>query len=211
MANIKKFFGERDISRVRNTPAIEAYLKEEKRKVLERYYSGNVVDGGCGDGRSTRIIAQRSQRVSGIDFVPELVKKAISFKGPKENYLVMDLADLRYEDMSINHMFFLWNTLGNLDEKLGAALGEARRVLAPDGVIYASVLSENALIAYLDFLEQNNLKVDNYDEKHVYLNAGHISRRFSERDLIVLAKDAGLVAKVERLTDISYWCEMRKE
>lgn len=87
---------------------------------------------------------------------------------------------------------------------------ESKRVLNDEGIILISVFSENVLTAYFEMIKENGLNVAQHDENYVFLKEGLVSERFTRDKLKRIFQENGLIAKIDSLTDISYWCEVRK-
>jgi len=188
------------------------YLAEEEEKVREVIKGGRALDVGCGNGRSTLILSDISDHVMGIDFSERLLKQAKSrFKDRNNVKLYLENAkSMHFDDSSFNYVVMLWNTFGNLYSLRDRILQEVKRVLKPNGKILISVFSENVLPAYFEMLKQNKLEVAHFDENYVFLTEGLVSERFSKGKLEKIFQKAGLDFKIEPLTEISYWCEARK-
>jgi len=90
------------------------------------------LDVGCGSGLAAQIAAQKNARVSGIDAAEELLAIARE-RTPKGDFRAGDLEELPYADKSFDVVtgFNSFQFAGNP----AAALGEARRVAKPGGIV----------------------------------------------------------------------------
>jgi SAM-dependent methyltransferase len=116
-----------------NNPAFIAFLPDLRGR--------DVVDLGCGEGRNTRLLAERGARVTGIDLSPAMIEAArreetarplgISYRIGSFSDLSM-LADATF-DVAVS-------TMALMDSPdFEAAAQEAYRVLRPGGLFAFSV------------------------------------------------------------------------
>lgn len=209
---IQEFYNNPYFENLKETKLFLEYLKAEERKVNGlNLYGKSVLDIGCGNGRSTLILSDISGKVVGIDFSERLLDQAKEKLKCKKNVgLFLENAEsMHFEDSSFDCVFMLWNTFGNLYKSRDKVLREARRVLKPNGIIFMSVFSERVLPSYLTFLENNDLGVIDYNEDYVFLKEGLVSERFNIEKLKSIFSENGFDCKIEPLTDITHWCELR--
>lgn len=117
------------------------------RHHLERYAFAaaraeeRILDAACGTGYGSRVLLDGGRGpVTGVDIEPEALALARRhYPGP--NYTMADVTDLPFADASFGTVVSL-ETLEHLEEP-EAALAEFRRVLAPQGLLIASVPNEN--------------------------------------------------------------------
>ncbi len=109
------------------------------REVLERAGIGPgdvVLDAGCGTGRTTRLLLERTPHVIGVDADPAMVAKARE-NLPGVPILQQDLLDLRLDDpvdVVFSGAVFHWITdHERLFEKLHGALKPGGRLVAQCG------------------------------------------------------------------------------
>jgi ubiquinone/menaquinone biosynthesis C-methylase UbiE len=93
-----------------------------------------VIDVGCGEGRFTRALAAQGAEVFGIDINDAALAAASAAPGGENvTYMLGRGEDLPFEDASIDVVVYS-NSLHHIDaDNLAQALGEAVRVLKPDG------------------------------------------------------------------------------
>jgi ubiquinone/menaquinone biosynthesis C-methylase UbiE len=110
--------------------------------VLERMVDPggkDVVDIGCGGGALARELVGRGARVVGVDVSEQQLAPAISCDGESgARYLVGRAQQLPLDDGSVDVAVFMRSLHHVPPEDLTLALGEARRVLRPDGVVYVA-------------------------------------------------------------------------
>jgi len=127
--------------------------------VLERLVplSGrDMVDIGCGGGVLVRALAERGARVTGIEISESQLAAAVrDDDGNGARYEVGLAQRLPLEDASVDVVVFMRALHHVPPGDMIGALGEARRVLRPDGVVYiAEPLAEG------DFFELTSLVED---------------------------------------------------
>ena len=107
----------------------------------------DVLDLGCGTGRTARPLADMGHRVTGVDVAPLMVERARQMHLDIE-FSVMDATRLRFCDAMFGCVIFSFNGLDCLypvSERL-RALREIRRVLRSGGLlIYSSHKIESLL------------------------------------------------------------------
>jgi SAM-dependent methyltransferase len=122
---IKRIRGKGDESR-------EGLLDEWMLRAVGDVQNLRVIDLGCGEGRFSRMLAQRGARVTGIDLCVAMIDAAEDLRVSDERYAVGDMENLRdFEDGSFD-LAVSYITLVDVHD-LGAALRESFRVLRPGG------------------------------------------------------------------------------
>jgi SAM-dependent methyltransferase len=96
-----------------------------------------IVDVGCGDGALVRALARRGGKLTGIEIDARALGPALSASTmADERYLEGRAEALPLADRSIDMVVF-FNSLHHVPiGLLDAALGEAARVLVPDGILF---------------------------------------------------------------------------
>lgn len=98
-----------------------------------------VVDVGCGEGRFTRFLASQGARVTGIDVKQAALDRAAELaagEGLHVDWRNARAEALPFADQGLDIVVFS-NSLHHVaPEAMGAALGEAARVLRPGGELY---------------------------------------------------------------------------
>jgi SAM-dependent methyltransferase len=95
-----------------------------------------TLEVGCGEGRVARDLAARGHRITGVDAAPTLLHAAAAAHA-EGRYVVADAADLPFEDSSFD-LVVAYNSLMDVQD-MPRAIGEAARVLRPDGHLCACV------------------------------------------------------------------------
>ena len=92
----------------------------------------DVVDLGCGEGRFSRMLAERGGRVTGVDLSERFIEYATEHRVGDERYVLGDMEDLRgLADGSFDLAVSYVSLVDVVD--LEAAIAEAFRVLRPEG------------------------------------------------------------------------------
>jgi SAM-dependent methyltransferase len=129
-------------------------------EILCRKYfppEAQVLDVGCGTGRTTVPLAQMGYRCVGIDLSPAMIGRAQALsEGLDVRYLVMDAMDLRFPDETFDAVLFSYNGIELLPGREGKrqAFREVHRVLRPDGVFIFTTHSIFALNRFAPFRAQ---------------------------------------------------------
>lgn len=99
----------------------------------------DVLDIGCGGGGLVRELAGRGARAVGVEISEDQLSCALARDpGHEARYLVGRAQELPIEDASVDVAVFM-RTLHHVPPAdLTQALGEARRVLRPEGVVYVA-------------------------------------------------------------------------
>ena len=158
-----------------------------ERSVVSR--GRDVVDIGCGGGALVRELEARGARVIGVEVSEQQLAAAVARdEGGHARYLIGRAQDLPLASGSVDVAIFM-RTLHHVPpQDLMQALGEARRVLRPDGVLYvAEPLAEGDYFALTSLIE---------DELEV---------RAAAQDALARAGDAGL----ERAATVEYDVRLR--
>ncbi len=116
----------------------------------------DVVDVGCGQGALVRALAARGARVTGVEISEGQLATAVENDGGAgARYLVGRAEQLPLGDASVDVVLFMRSLHHVPPADMTPALGEARRVLRPDGIVYvAEPLAEG------DFFELTRLVED---------------------------------------------------
>src|SRR6201996_905292 len=116
----------------------------------------DVVDVGCGGGTLVRELAAAGARPIGIEISEEQLAtaRARDDGAGGARYLVGRAESLPLDDASVDIVVFMRSLHHVPPEHLQAALGEARRVLRPDGAVYvAEPVAEGDFFALTSLVE----------------------------------------------------------
>lgn len=98
-----------------------------------------VVDIGCGEGTLVRLMARHGAKVFGVDTNPAQLEKARAENTVSHEIFYEGTAEhLPFDDACMDVCVF-FNSLHHVEvDVMEAALGEARRILKPGGILYVS-------------------------------------------------------------------------
>lgn len=210
---VKLFYENPFFENLKETEPFLKYLDKEAEQVRNSIKGGKILDLGCGNGRSTQIISEVSDNTLGIDFSERLIRQAKrKFIGKKNIFVCLRDAELmRFKENSFDSIVMLWNTFGNLYPSRDNILEKAKRILKKEGTIFISCFSENVLYPYFEMVKKNGLNVEKYDNDYVFLKEGLVSERFSMSKLERIFQNLGFSYNITPLTEVAWWCELKKE
>ena len=110
--------------------------------------SGPRVDAGCGPGHWTAHLARQGHRVSGIDAAPEFVEHARRTHGASVDFRVGSLDALPLADGSVDGVLAWYSLIHHEPSRIGGALAEFRRALAPGGGLLLGFFEGAAVEAF---------------------------------------------------------------
>ncbi len=98
--------------------------------------SGDALDLGCGNGKTTSFLIDSGFQVTGADFSSEAVEVCRKLFDGTAEFVQADITDLPFADRSFDYITAV-HILEHLDSKgLGRASGEILRVLRPEGYLF---------------------------------------------------------------------------
>lgn len=115
----------------------EAYLRHYV-ELVTRYapLGSKILDLGCGNGISARLLNQADYDVVGTDISPLFLEEARNWENPKLRYRVCDVLELPYEDNSFD--VICSNELIEHLPDVETALNEMGRVVRKGGIVVLS-------------------------------------------------------------------------
>ena len=143
-----------EVKRNNNTDILNKSITyPELKRLMGNVKGKKVLDLGCGEGYSSRQMAEYGAEVTGIDFSPKLINRAkeINISDSRSvNYLHGDMTNLNKiadgsQDKVVSVMSFMYLNTKNIEK----ALLEAKRVLKDDG--------ELIIVTKHPFTTRNNL------------------------------------------------------
>lgn len=174
------------------------YLKKEQKYILENRF---ILDLGCGTGRNANYLAEKGNKVIGI----EISKKALAIgkERAKEKGLIVDYRfgdigeNYDIEDESIDIILDVTSSNSLNEEGRENYLKEMFRVLKTGGFIFVRALckdgDENA-----KFLLKNN--PGKYYNTYIIKELGLTERVFSKEDFIKMYGKYFKILKLEKKT-----------
>jgi SAM-dependent methyltransferase len=128
-----------------------------------------TLDVGAGEGRVSRVLAERGHRVVAIDGSPTLARLTATHEEPRPT-IVADAAALPVAD-AIADRVIAFMLLQDVDD-LEGAVGEMARVLQPGGVLCVAILHPMATAGAFvdDSFDSSFLVTDPYPESRRYVD-----------------------------------------
>jgi SAM-dependent methyltransferase len=160
--------------------SLEHYRKRSnmgntEKEIIKKYFSGKILDLGCGCGRTTKYLFDERYDVVGVDIIPEMISAA------KKDFLgidfrVGDACKLEFENERFDVVFFSFNGLDYIypESKRIQALKEIDRVLKKGGYfVYSSHNSLALLKRFRPKFWMRNLFRLSLFSKYKYENEGY--------------------------------------
>jgi SAM-dependent methyltransferase len=142
----------------------------------------DVIDLGCGEGRNTRILAQRGARVTGVDISSRMISAAREMEDSERLGIRYEVSSFSSLEMFADNIFSTAVSTMALMESphFDRAAKEAYRILRPGGFLYFSVLHPCywTLGSRWHFNEQGldvGILVTDYWIEHSYVEVGRFS------------------------------------
>ena len=200
------------------TPTLRKYIKNEKIFLLKNITKNSVViDIGCGYGQILKALSKKANKVVGIDINKETLGRALKATSQSKNVELFneDCRKTHFEDSYFDYCVATMNTFGNLGKGKIPVLKEMVRITKPDGKIFISVYSENALNERLKSYSKAGFayKILNKEKGAIKLFSSFdnketiITEQFTRKNLIKLfIKINQKNFKIIQLGDVSYMC-----
>ena len=103
--------------------------------------SGDALDLGCGNGKTSSTLVDNGFNVTGVDFSQRAVEMCRDMLPDRTRFEVVDIRDLPFDDCSFDYITAV-HVLENLDDPgLVEAVSEIRRVLRPGGYVFCRLFT----------------------------------------------------------------------
>jgi SAM-dependent methyltransferase len=206
---------------IKNLP--ESYRRwfEKEQEYFDRHVAmlhANVLDVGCGTGRSLSYLIGKNDNLYGVDNDPEAVKDARKrfSENPKVSIMMEDARDLPFKDDFFDYVLCI-STPANF-ASFGANpmdfYSEMRRVLKSYGQIVFSVFNEDAFEERMKVYTSIDSKIEEINGTTVRFavpSGGHVSQQFSKPQLEEIFRHAKLKPEEIVKDGIAYFCRLKKE
>lgn len=136
-----------------SSKAVDIYTAKTKlfpveEEIFQKYLSqpGDILDLGCGTGRTSKPLQDIGHKVIGVDIAPNMIEQALQLY-PEIDFRVGDASKLDFDDERFDYVLFSFNGLDCLYPKSLrlTALEEIYRVLKPGGCFIFSSHNRNSL------------------------------------------------------------------
>ena len=116
--------------------------RREEYKVIEPFLSGfaagsRILDGGCGLGAWTVLLADRGFAVTGLDISQRTVARLKKLL-PRYAFACGDIRHTGFPDAYFD-AYLSWGTFEHFESGLEECINEAHRILKPGGFLFVSV------------------------------------------------------------------------
>lgn len=194
------------------TPALIEWDEKEKREIAKLSKNRDFLEIGCGDGSILKAVLPFAKSVTGIDSSASMVLAAQEkLAGTGAKVLEMNAKSLEFEKECFDLVVCCVNTFGNFSEEEKVQdLREMYRVLAPNGLIWVTVYTENGANCQMEHYKNVGLTEIKAGKEFVTTKEGFKSERFTKQKLERILEKAGLKGEIEEFTSISYLVKIRK-
>lgn len=163
-------------------------IAPEDRALVERWargVDGGVLDVGCGPGQWTRLLGELGVAATGIDPVPEFIELARA-AFPECRFQAGTAEATGFGDAEFGGVLAWYSLIHTEPDRVGDALAEFRRILAPEGQLALGFFEgprleafDHAVVtAYFWPLERMIRELDaaGFDTSHTETRTGQGSR-----------------------------------
>jgi ubiquinone/menaquinone biosynthesis C-methylase UbiE len=192
------------------------WFEEEKKYLLKHIAKdSNVLEVGCGNGRSIFDVLSITKNITGIDHDQKAVDDARKnfSKYPNINFLKADATTLPFEDEKFDFVICM-TTFANFADKKFIILDEIKRVLKNSGHIIISVFSEDAFDERMKVYKASGVNIKKIDGTTVIFDEAlgdNVSEQFSKEELENIFSRANLTIKDITKINIAYLCKLKKK
>ncbi len=202
---------------LKNLPKSYKKWFAEEKKFFRKYIKkdSNVLEIGCGNGRSLIDILKITKNITGIDNDKLAVEHTKNnLKNILQSKIILaDGKNLPFEDESFDFVTCI-GTFANLGKDKYAILSEMKRVLKYHGDIIISVYSEKAFPERIKIYRKNKFNIKEVKKDGTVIFKGKkdiISEQFSKEDLADIFNKAKLKINVIKDAGIGYICMLSKQ
>ncbi len=197
-------------------PRIKQYLETEIQYVFERINpSDTILELGCGYGRVLKRLADKANRIIGIDIAETSLKYAEEYLDGKSNVELhfMTARSIKFADETFDVVVGIQNAVSALKIEPKLLLKESIRVTKNGGKIFLSSYSEKIwderLSWFIQQSEEGLLGEIDYERTkngNIVCKNGFKSSTFSESDFKQLVRELKLDAIIEEVDESSIFC-----
>jgi len=137
----------------------------DKLNLFKKLGVRKILDLGCGQGRHTLLLARKYFQAFALDISPTAVtttKNSLEKEGLSAAIMVGDMREIAYPDNFFDAVL-AWRSLylGNINE-VSRSFAEAKRILRPGGIIYASIRSTNNTLCHVGRLKGEEVETNTF-------------------------------------------------
>jgi len=188
-----------------------------ERDYLARHVKpdSQILEIGCGEGRSLSYLTDRGSVLYGIDYDENAGLQArtkLDSEGMNVNILLMQAHDLIFRDDSFDYVLSL-TTPANFASKKKQIFSEMKRVVKPTGEIIINVFNEDAFSERIKFYRKLKAQIKEIKGTTVFFDGkgeDFISEQFSREQLVDLCKENGFKVIDITKAGIGYLCRFGK-
>lgn len=224
---MRKFYAQPEsVDTVRNAtrigkklPKFDQYVKRELKFLLKNIKKCQaLLDVGCGEARHLAILANKASHLVGVDINETAIengRKRLAKEGLAHIDLIHgDAETLTAAENYFDYVICMLNTFGNFGKHQLPILNQMKRVLKPDGKIFISVYTYQALGTQLKLYPLLGYTIDKYNDNYVWatMPTGQKmkSERFTKMKLLELFEKADLNSDIKKLCKIAYISTLTK-
>ncbi|MFH1522160.1 MAG: class I SAM-dependent methyltransferase [archaeon] len=197
------------------TTEYREYFKEEG-KFLEQISSNekNILDLGCGDGRTLIFVSSFFNKVYGLDYDETAIKDCKKNVAELENVEIFleDAVKTNFSNKFID-VVFIGLTFSNFGDHKFKILKEVKRILKDDGILAFSIYNEDAFDCRMQLYNKfvpNEIHVIDKKSGKVGLDNNAISEQFSKDEIKNILDETGFTIEKIQKGKIFYLIKCRK-
>ena len=197
---------------------IKQFLEAEILHLLENIPEGSsVLDLGCGYGRVAVRLADKAEKVVGIDISEDNIKlaKEISRERSNMEFFVMDAVDLKFGENLFDLAICVQNGISAFKVDPEKLISEAVRVTKRGGILLFSSYSEKIWDARVDWFKIQadlgligEIDLEKTKNGNIVCKDGFTASTYSGKDFLELSSKLGLQAKVYEVDESSVFCKI---
>jgi 2-polyprenyl-6-hydroxyphenyl methylase/3-demethylubiquinone-9 3-methyltransferase len=202
------------------SPRVQQYLECEILHVLSRLRPDDtVLELGCGYGRVALRLAERADRVVGIDVSEESLALARELAGETARceFLLMDATDMTFDDASFDAVVCVQNGVCAFGVVPADLLREALRVTKPLGRVLLSTYADAFWPDRLAWFEDQAAAglvgaIDRVATRRgeIVCEDGFTAGALAPDELAALCASVGVVGEISEVDRSSVFCEIVK-
>lgn len=187
------------------------YILTEAKVLKSKVKNRVVLEAGVGIGRLIPLLAPISKEFIGIDTANLMLiqsrKVAKKFSNVEIKEVSIESVDKYFAKNYFDITLCVWNTLGNVDNEI-SALKSLKKV---SKTIIVTVYMKGTVAKRREWYRKVGIKLSRIDQESetFYSESGLRSKAYSEEELRIIAKKAGLAIKeIKSLEKVVWYVEL---